>query len=297
VASDATDAAAAAAAATDDDGGGSAGLSGAGTERRGQLARLLADKRVGRATVIFDDECDASWNVHQHSLQRRLAPSNAGVQKQAFFASQCSFDPQFEYEHEVEAQQLERFPVCKVKTTATTRPPISSHSARCAQLTPTNAPRDMCAQCWVVEAERVLDSVIKEFRTESAYFKAVTRRRKAAAVGCGEGVEMASEAMTPEQLVASAEAFLRSCLLSGGGGGGGGIGSADQLVERLTVHFSHRKTRAISVRGTTLNVPLPITLTPLRADSVWFHELGTHFLRNAINEAQRGRRRRQGPRR
>ena len=45
------------------------------------------------------------------------------------------------------------------------------------------------------------------------------------------------------------------------------------------------------------DVSFAFTLTPLRADSVWFHELGTHFLRNAINEAQRGRRRRQGPRR
>jgi hypothetical protein len=36
-----------------------------------------------------------------------------------------------------------------------------------------------------------------------------------------------------------------------------------------------------------LNVPLPITLPSCRADSVWFHELGTHFLRNAINEPQR----------
>ena len=107
------------------------------------------------------------------------------------------------------------------------------------------------------------------------------------------------------------------------------IAATDALVEKLTIHFSHRKTRAISVKGTTMNVPLPITLTASRAQTIWYplcldlekvwtsrlniacillyvignaasvivfpllsaryHELGTHFLRNAINEPERAR--------
>ena len=74
--------------------------------------------------------------------------------------------------------------------------------------------------------------------------------------------------MTPEELVNSAEDFLRSCLVTTSSGGG--VAEAtDALVEKLTIHFSHRKTRAISVKGTTMNVPLPITLTASRAPTIW----------------------------
>lgn len=79
----------------------------------GSIARLMETKRQGRCTVIFDAECDASWNVQQHSLQRRLAPTNTAEAKAAFFEGGCRADPVFEYEHEIEPHQLERFPVCK----------------------------------------------------------------------------------------------------------------------------------------------------------------------------------------
>ena len=130
------------------------------------------------------------------------------------------------------------------------------------------------------EAERLLDSIAAEFGSEAAYHKAMTRKRKqAVAAAAGLTVEaMETQPMTPEELVSSAEAFLYSCQV------GGDEEGKQRLVEKLNVHFTHRKTRAMSVRGMTLNVPLPITLSINRALSVWYHELGTHFLRNAINE-------------
>ena len=51
-----------------------------------------------------------------------------------------------------------------------------------------------------------------------------------------------TEPMTPEELVASCEAFLSSCQVSGGEEG------RQRLVEKLNIHFTHRKTRAMSVR-------------------------------------------------
>lgn len=126
----------------------------------------------------------------------------------------------------------------------------------------------------------MLDAIAAEFGSEAAYHKAMTRKRKQAkAAAAGLTVEaMETQPMTPEELVSSAEAFLMACQV------GGGEEGKQRLVEKLNVHFTHRKTRAMSVRGTTLNVPLPITLSINRAESVWYHELGTHFIRNAINE-------------
>ena len=105
------------------------------------------------------------------------------------------------------------------------------------------------------------------------------KRKQAVAAAAGLSVEaMDTQPMTPEELVSSAEAFLMSCQV------GGSEEGRQRLVEKLNIHFTHRKTRAMSVRGTTLNVPLPITLSINRVESVWYHELGTHFIRNAINE-------------
>lgn len=225
-------------------------------ERRGQTARAREVKRVGRATVIFDDDCDAEWNVQQHSLQRRMAPTNSDEEKLRFFANNHSTDPQFQYSHQIEAHQLERFPVCKR---------------------------------WVVEAEKLLNSIITEFGSEKEYQRAMTKRRKTIAANSavdGQDPNTSLEAMTPEELVVSAENFLRSCLLPHHEGVDESA-AMNSLVEQLTIHFSHRKTRAMSVKGTILNVPLPITLSRARADTVWYHELGTHFLRNAINQPQR----------
>ena len=222
-------------------------------DKRGQIARMISEKMIGRCTVIFDSECDAAWNVQQHSLQRRLAPTNSEKAKADFLESSCKVDPLFQYEHEIEPHQLERFPVCKR---------------------------------WLLEAEKLLDSVVKEFGSESGFLKASTRRRKAQAAaetGRVDGAGPTMAPMTAEELVQSAEAFLRDCIVSGG------AEATDALVQRLTIHFSHRKTRSMSVKGCVLNVPLPITLTKVRANSMWWHELGTHFLRNAINEPQRGR--------
>lgn len=61
----------------------------------------------------------------------------------------------------------------------------------------------------------------------------------------------------------------------------------DAIARRLNVHFKKKTGNAhcaISVRGATLSVPLPVTLTPSRAQAVWAHELGTHFLRGVVNE-------------
>eukprot|EP01051_Picozoa_sp_SAG22_P001913 SAG22_NODE_80_length_21788_cov_9.742542_2_plen_1130_part_00 len=304
------------------EGGGAAGGFGASSSLSLRRSKALAAaKGKGRAGVVFDSEVDASWNVQAHSLQRRMWPENYDEEKASFLADPLRHgDPQFEYQTEVEAQQRERFPVCKR---------------------------------WLPQAERLLDAIVKECGSDQAFHKAVTAKRKAVAerasngVG-GEDAPAWNTPMTPEELVASAEAFLRKCLsipsdpendiltkmaaeggLPGAGGGEGNTGTAgddgasagswaaaaaaasgeaasdssgsngsggraaqwrqaewvDSVVEKLTVHFSQRnKGRSMSVRGCTLNVPLPITLSACRADTIWFHELGTHFLRNAVNE-------------
>jgi len=73
----------------------------------------------------------------------------------------------------------------------------------------------------------------------------------------------------PEELVSSAERFLASCA--------GPHGAS--LPVRLNVHFLPEGTRgrAISIRGNTMNVPLPCTLSETKLQAVWYHELGTHW--------------------
>lgn len=268
-------------------GDGSAGGLKAGAAVSLQLRRSKASAPSGRgrAGVIFDDEVDAAWNVQAHSLQRRMWPDNYDEEKAAFLKDP-THDPQFEYAHEIEAQQRERFPVSKR---------------------------------WVGQAERLLDAIIKEHGTDTAFHKSVTAKRKAVAVqppSCRPEDALAWNApMSPEELVESAEAFLRKCLActadpeadtlankpataanpaaaaddgeaadgaaSAKGGAGPGVRAVEegtggavglrqaewvnQVVEKLTVHFSQKnKGRSMSVRGCTLNVPLPITLSACR---------------------------------
>jgi hypothetical protein len=115
-------------------------------------------------------------------------------------------------------------------------------------------------------AERVLDAVMATYGSEKAY--------RASLETGGE------KPMTPDELVKSAEEWLRDCK--------GPYGS--KLLRRLNIHFKKKKPNAhasISVRGATLNVPLPNTMTKTRAKAVWAHELGTHFLRGVVNEPTR----------
>ena len=80
--------------------------------KRGRTAAAAAQKRVGRASVVFASDVDAEWNVQAHSLQRRLTATNMEEAKAAFLEDP-TVDPVFTYEHGIESHQLERFPVCK----------------------------------------------------------------------------------------------------------------------------------------------------------------------------------------
>jgi hypothetical protein len=80
--------------------------------KRGRTAATAAQKRVGRASVVFASEVDADWNVQAHSLQRRLTATNLEEAKAAFLEDP-TVDPVFKYERDIEPHQLERFPVCK----------------------------------------------------------------------------------------------------------------------------------------------------------------------------------------
>ena len=79
---------------------------------RGRTAATAAQKRVGRASVVFASDVDAAWNVQAHSLQRRMTATNLEEAKAAFLEDP-TVDPIFEYERDIESHQLERFPVCK----------------------------------------------------------------------------------------------------------------------------------------------------------------------------------------
>jgi hypothetical protein len=83
-----------------------------GSGSRGRTAAAAAQKRVGRASVVFASDVDAAWNVQAHSLQRRLTATNLEEAKAAFLEDP-TVDPVFKYEHDIESHQLERFPVCK----------------------------------------------------------------------------------------------------------------------------------------------------------------------------------------
>jgi hypothetical protein len=80
--------------------------------KRGRTAAAAAQKRVGRASVVFASDVDADWNVQAHSLQRRLTATNLEEAKAAFLEDP-TVDPVFKYERDIESHQLERFPVCK----------------------------------------------------------------------------------------------------------------------------------------------------------------------------------------
>lgn len=84
-----------------------------------------------------------------------------------------------------------------------------------------------CAQ--LPEAERLLDAITAEFGSEAAYHKAQTKRRKAkiAAAAGMTPEQMETQPMSPEELVASAEDFLRSCQVAGGEEG------SQRLIEKL----------------------------------------------------------------
>ena len=102
------------------------------TGKRGRTAAAAAQKRVGRASVVFASDVDAEWNVQAHSLQRRLTATNMEEAKAAFLADP-TVDPVFTYEHDIESHQLERFPVCK-------RWVRCAFVSICSQLTP-------CSHC------------------------------------------------------------------------------------------------------------------------------------------------------
>jgi hypothetical protein len=117
-------------------------------------------------------------------------PENYDSEKAAFLkawaadsAETPAPDPVFEYTHEIEQQTLERFPVCKL------------HAS---------------------EAKALLDSVVKEFGSDTAFHQHVTRKRKAQGEAkvrqAGGETQPWNTPMTPEELVASAERFLRDCL-------------------------------------------------------------------------------------
>ena len=72
---------------------------------RGRQRAAAAQKQVGRASVVFASDIDASWNVQQHSLQRRLTATNL-VEAKAAFLEDPTVDPIFEYEHDIEAHQV-----------------------------------------------------------------------------------------------------------------------------------------------------------------------------------------------
>eukprot|EP00854_Cymbomonas_tetramitiformis_P009934 gene9934-11763_t len=194
---------------------------------------------IGRAGY---DACPKCYPTHDSSCSTfhgvavavvaRLWPSNYKECRDAFLESSRTENPQFRYAHPVAKHELQRFYL------------DTEH---------------------LELAQKILDSVMEDYKTEAAYKAALGDKEDAA--------------MTPEQLVKSAEAYLKKST--------GPL--KDAIVNRLSIHFKRKNggTGTISVRGSTLNVPLPVTLTASRAEAVWAHELGTHFIRNAVNEPVR----------
>ncbi|XRB05230.1 DUF1704 domain containing protein [Pycnococcus provasolii] len=227
------------------------------------------------------DACDVQQKLHalatvRDSLQNRLMPSNYEDEKAKFLAalddgSGKPKNPAFTYERPLRDDELAR-----------RFPPSTEYLPEAKDILERNRSRLLA-------------------RGGRSPRKACSPRRDRSPRKGGR------QSMTPDELVASAEEYLCRCIPGDdweamqrrhGKSGSGFDASEDDapssmLSRRLIIHFVRKRQKkgskgaawqSIAVKGCVLRVPLPFNLTRDGAEALWSHELGTHFLRNYVNE-------------
>src|SRR5258708_961452 len=149
-----------------------------------------------------------------------LNPINKEEEKKKFFFD-IQYNPQFHYAHKFEREELD-------------------------------AKYGMVSNEFLVESERILSTVIKKWKTETAF------------LADAEGSLMTKDQVTKQAL----EYFQKN-----------GIES------KVKIKFVSGQVSPGSMTGDTLNIRLPVAARSLRFEGTLNHEVGTHYFRR-INEEQ-----------
>lgn len=154
------------------------------------------------------------------SLHQKITPLNVQEEKRKFYFD-SQYNPQFEYEEEVSLDEWMRYG------------PISS------EFLPT--------------AKRIIESVIKDFGTESQYLE-----------------QTEGEPLSQEEVNTTIQEYLR----------------ANGLEKEVIVQYSAKQIARTTMKKNVLSLRTPTNYRRNNMQSVLNHEIGTHYFRRINEDAQ-----------